>query len=367
MHPGKSGKMQYKEKFEKTYQGKKVLLTGHTGFKGSWMLCWLQQLGAIVKGYALKPEQDNGLYCLINGDSLCDSIIADIRDAKRVKDEILSFQPDFIFHFAAQPLVRLSYEQPAETFDINVMGTLHILDALRALQKPCTAVLITTDKVYDNKEADYHYKETDPLGGYDPYSASKACAELVIQSYRNSFFNPNDHALHQKAIGSARAGNVIGGGDRAKDRIIPDIIRSLEKNEPVAVRNPNAVRPWQHVLEPLSGYLLLGAKLQQEPQLYSSAWNFGPQNDDTLTVKEVVEQSLSYWKSGAYNTPQLAKQPHEAGLLKLDISKAITKLDWQPKWDTAIAIRKTLEWYKNVSAKNAAAYTASQINEYQDL
>jgi CDP-glucose 4,6-dehydratase len=328
------------------YQGKKVFLTGHTGFKGAWLLRWLHLLGAQVKGYALAPANEDDLYNLIQGETLCRSVIADLRDAARVEQEILSFQPDFIFHLAAQPLVRLSYEVPAETFLVN---------AVRKLGTPCTIVSITTDKVYENKEWVYPYRETDRLGGYDPYSASKACAELVINSYVQSFFSPDVFAQHRKAVVSARAGNVIGGGDWAKDRIIPDIVRALRAGQPVTVRNPHAVRPWQHVLEPLSGYLLLGAKLAAEPLHYGGAWNFGPHTEDNKTVGDLVSIAIAAWGSGNYEIPALVGQPHEAGLLKLDINKAVNELQWQPKYSAAQAIDKTLVWYKNFNLDRASA------------
>ena len=349
--------------FQQTYRGKKVFLTGHTGFKGSWMLAWLHLLGAQVKGYALAPENEQDLYNQIEGNNLCESVIADIRDKERLKAELLDFEPDFVFHLAAQPLVRLSYDIPAETFEVNVLGTTYLLDAIRFLKKPCAVVVITTDKVYENQEWHYPYRETDPLGGYDPYSASKAATELVVSSYRRSFFNPNDYASHQKAIASARAGNVIGGGDWAKDRIIPDIVRALQANEPIMVRNPNAVRPWQHVLEPLSGYLLLGAKLSENPTRYASAWNFGPYPDDNLTVAALAKTAVSAWGTGTYHTPPQTKQPHEAGLLTLDISKTIHELGWKPKWNTENAIQKTLEWYKTYH-NNHGVMTIEQITEY---
>jgi CDP-glucose 4,6-dehydratase len=332
-----------------SYKNKKVFLTGHTGFKGSWMLAWLHQLGAIVKGYSLAPENQFDLYNSISGDSLCDSIIADIRDKRRLEAEILSFQPDFIFHLAAQPLVRLSYEIPSETFEVNAIGTAHVLDAVRKLEKQCSVVLITTDKVYENLEWHYPYRESDRLGGFDPYSASKACAELVINSYRNSFFNKNDYSKHQKALASARAGNVIGGGDWAKDRIIPDIVRALQKNEIIQVRNPKSIRPWQHVLEPISGYLHLGLKLLEDPTKYADAWNFGPYAEDNLLVENLVKKAVGIWGHGEYKTPTITNQPHEAGLLKLDINKTINELNWKPKWNATMAITKTLIWYKESS------------------
>ncbi len=346
--------------FRYTYQGKKVLLTGHTGFKGSWLLAWLHSLGATVKGYALAPENTFDLYHVINGDQLCDSVIADIRNKEKLKKEILDFQPDFIFHLAAQPLVRYSYEYPTETFDINVMGTAHLLDAIRFLEKPCNVICITTDKVYENKEWHYPYRETDRLGGYDPYSASKAATEIVISSYRNSFYNPKQYDQHHKAIAAARAGNVIGGGDWAKDRIIPDIIRALQKNETITVRNPQAVRPWQHVLEPLSGYLHLGAKMSENPINFSDAYNFGPYLEDTLAVKNLVEIAIQKFGYGDYITPAQIDQPHEAGLLKLDINKTINELGWTPKWNAHRAIEETISWYK-IGTKQ---FTLDQIRYY---
>lgn len=354
---------------QSAYQGKKVFLTGHTGFKGAWLLQWLHLLGAKVKGYALAPENANDLYHLLGGDELCESVIADLRDPARLEAELLAFQPDFIFHLAAQPLVRLSYAIPAQTFEINALGTAYVLDAVRKLEKPCTVVLITTDKVYENKEWVFPYRETDRLGGYDPYSASKACAELIINSYTQSFFNTETFAQHQKGIASARAGNVIGGGDWAKDRIIPDIVRALASGNPVEVRNPAAVRPWQHVLEPLGGYLLLGAKLSTDPAQYGGAWNFGPYAEDNKTVGDLVSVAIESWGKGEYVHPELANQPHEAGLLKLDISKATTALRWAPKFNSQTAIAETLNWYKAYFENPAriAAYTSEAVKAYASL
>lgn len=329
-----------------TYADKKVFLTGHTGFKGSWLLSWLHMLGAEVRGYALPPDTTPNLYELLGGNQLCDSVLADLNDRPALTQALLDFRPDFVFHLAAQPLVRLSYQIPVETFQTNAIGTANLLDALRQLAKPCTVVLITTDKVYENQEWVYPYRETDRLGGYDPYSASKACAELVINSFVQSFFNPADHARHRKGIAVGRAGNVIGGGDWALDRIVPDIVRALGAGEPVQVRNPAAVRPWQHVLEPLGGYLLLGARLAQEPLRYGGAWNFGPHIQDALPVSALADTALRAWGAGTYETPALASQLHEAGLLKLDISKAYNELGWQPKYNAAAAIQKSIAWYK---------------------
>jgi len=351
------------------YNGKKVFVTGHTGFKGSWLLQWLHLLGADVKGYALAPLHTDDLYNLIDGDALCQSVIADIQDKGTLEEAILSFQPDFIFHLAAQPLVRLSYEIPSETFSVNAIGTAFVLDALRKLEKPCTVVLITTDKVYENKEWLYPYRETDGLGGHDPYSASKACAELIIHSYVHSFFPASHFGKHKKALASTRAGNVIGGGDWAKDRIIPDIIKSLLNNQPVAVRNPAAVRPWQHVLEPLGGYLVLGAALSANPEKHAGAWNFGPLLDDNKKVEELVKTAIAKWGQGSYQFPELKEQPHEATLLKLDISKAINLLGWMPRYHSGEAIEKTIDWYKSFKENKAGIkdFTISQITSYAGM
>lgn len=350
--------------FKEVYSGKKVFITGHTGFKGSWMLAWLNLLGAEIKGFSLSPENDNSLYNLIEGDSLCFSTIGDIRNSEFLKEEILNFQPDFIFHLAAQPLVRLSYEIPCETVEINAIGTANLLDAVKYLKKPCSIILITTDKVYENKEWLYPYRENDALGGHDPYSASKACAEIIISSFRNCFFNSNKFSDHRKGIAVARAGNVIGGGDWSKDRIIPDIVRALTIREEIVVRNPNSVRPWQHVLEPISGYLLLGSKLQIEPIKYSQAYNFGPFIEDNLTVQELVEIAIEKWGYGNYCVPKLSNQPHEAGMLRLDISKSIAELDWKPKINSRFAIEMTLDWYKNVNRYKEMIF--SQIENYSE-
>lgn len=344
------------------YKDKSVFLTGHTGFKGAWMLAILKTWGAKVTGYALAPdENEHALYNVINGNSTCNSVIADIRDTSKLGEALITAQPDIIFHLAAQPLVRYSYENPIETFEVNAMGTANLLEALKLLHKKCSVVIVTTDKVYENKEWDYPYRETDRLGGYDPYSASKAAAEIVVDSFRNSFFNNKDFNTHQKAIATARAGNVIGGGDWSKDRIIPDIIRALENKNPVNVRNPNAVRPWQHVLEPLFGYLLLAFKLHENPKDFCAAWNFGPYSQDTFTVMELVKKAIYIWGEGAISIADTKWQPHEAGLLKLDINKAINKLGWLPRFSATTSITNTIEWYK---AQNKEALTYLQIKNY---
>jgi CDP-glucose 4,6-dehydratase len=346
------------------YKGKKIFVTGHTGFKGTWMTAILHHLGAIVKGYALAPEDSAKFYQLFTDLSRTDSVIADIRDKEKLKAEILSFQPDFIFHLAAQPLVLRSYEIPAETFEVNVVGTANILEAIKDLNKKCTVVVITTDKVYENKEAhSILYHEEDALGGYDPYSASKAATEIVVSSFRNSFFNIQQYQSHQKAIASARAGNVIGGGDWSRDRIIPDTATALLNGKPIKVRNPGSVRPWQHVLEPLIGYLSLGASLDENPLAFSKPFNFGPHPEDHLTVKELVELAIQVWGKGSMEVNTNNNQPHEANLLKLDIKRALTELKWKPKLDAREAIRWTIDWYKKDTA-HQAAFTFEQINNY---
>lgn len=354
-----------KEFLINAYAGKKVFITGHTGFKGSWLSIWLNELGAVIKGYALAPENEKCIFNLTQPYQNAASVIADITNREKLKKEIVDFEPDFIFHLAAQPLVRLSYDKPSETFDINVTGTANLLEALKSLQKKCTVVVITTDKVYENTELDVLYNENDRLGGYDPYSASKACAEMVVSSFRNSFFNPTDFSIHQKAIASARAGNVIGGGDYSKDRIIPDIINALTANETIIVRNPHSVRPWQHVLEPLGGYLLLAGMLDKDVN-YSGAYNFGPHPQDHLTVKELVETAIKIWGNGHWQQPALIAQPHEAKLLKLDISKSKNILNWHPLLNAQQAIEMAIEWYKNAN-EDGLAFTVAQLNSYMKL
>ena len=298
--------------------------------------------------------------------SMVESVIADIRNKEELSTAILSFEPDYIFHLAAQPLVRRSYQIPAETFEVNAIGTANLLEAVNKLKGECAVVIITTDKVYENKEQHILYKETDVLGGYDPYSASKACTEIVVSSFRNSFFNLSEINRHQKAIATARAGNVIGGGDFSDNRIVPDIIRALQNNQVIEVRNPQAVRPWQHVLEPLAGYLILGSLLKDHPQLYAQAYNFGPRPLDHLSVKELVTAAIKVWGSGEWADCSSEDQPHEAGLLKLDICKATEQLKWTPKLSAAQALDWTIKWYKK-DYHNALAFSFEQIENYMKL
>jgi CDP-glucose 4,6-dehydratase len=346
------------------YRNKRVFLTGHTGFKGSWLLCWLNSLGAIVKGYSLQLDAEKVLFNLIDDKIDFENVIADIRDVETLERAIVNFQPDIVFHLAAQALVRESYKIPSQTFDINVVGTSNVLAAVNKLEKKVTVIIITTDKVYENKEQNYYYKEEDVLGGYDPYSASKAAAEIAVSSFRNSFFNRLKYPQHQKAIVSARAGNVIGGGDWSSDRIIPDIIKSLQNNQIIEVRNPSAVRPWQHVLEPLNGYLTLGKLAHENYGLIANAYNFGPLPTDHLPVKNLVEIAINCWGGGTWKDISNANQLHEAGLLMLDINKAITELKWKPKIQSREAIEWTINWYKE---GNSFDYTLEQINKYNSL
>jgi CDP-glucose 4,6-dehydratase len=352
---------------KKVFNGKRVFITGHTGFKGSWLLLWLHLLGADTKGYSLSPKTPEDFYNKICNKIPHQSVIADILDRKKLADEIHSFQPDYIFHLAAQPLVRKSYNIPSETFEINVVGTANILEATVSLKKKCVAVAVTTDKVYENAETNIAFKETDRLGGYDPYSASKACAEIVASSFSQSYFQNKKSNIYQKRIATARAGNVIGGGDWNEDRIIPDIIHHLKKGLPVPVRNPLSVRPWQHVLEPLSGYLLLaGALYDDDNEKISDAYNFGPEENDHLQVKELVALAIKNWGKGSWEDQADAAAVHEAGILKLDISRAKNELQWFPKLSSAEAIRFTIDWYKQPEDA-VFNFSVSQIRQYQQL
>lgn len=348
-----------------TYKHKKVLITGHTGFKGAWLLKVLSVLGAEIKGYALAPKTKDDLFNLINGSNICNSIIADIRDKERFEKEILNFEPDFVFHLAAQPLVRLSYEIPNETFEVNVIGTANLLDSVKKLKNKCSVVIITTDKVYFNNEWIYPYRENDRLGGYDPYSASKACVEILVDSYRNSFFNLVEYDKHKKGISVGRAGNVIGGGDWSLNRLIPDIIKSLYEDNAIIIRNPEAIRPWQHVIEPILGYLILGNKLDNFPDRFSQAYNFGPESEDSIKVEDMVKLILKKWGSGRYQIDNVENRLHEAGILKLDISKAKSELNWEPIMNSEKAIENTLKWYSTFlkDSDKIDKYTTQFIKE----
>jgi CDP-glucose 4,6-dehydratase len=358
--------------FGGAFAGKSVWLSGHTGFKGSWLATWLLQLGARVHGFALEPPTTPSLFDQLGLASELTHEIGDVRDAAALARSVNAAAPDFVFHLAAQPLVRLSYERPIETYDVNVMGTIHVLDALRAMRRPCAAVFVTTDKCYHNREWLYAYREEDPLGGHDPYSSSKAAAEIAIAAYRSSFFG-----AHPVKIASARAGNVIGGGDWALDRIVPDAIRALQRQQAIPVRNPRSTRPWQHVLEPLTGYLSLGARLAQDDDeaktaQLSSAFNFGPALTSNRTVLELVQELLKHWP-GEWTDRSDPRAVHEAKLLNLATDKAFHLLGWSPVWDFEQSIAETAAWYRRASDLGARAQsqllalTQQQIGRYESL
>ena len=332
--------------FEDLFKNRTVFVTGHTGFIGSWLTQWLCDLGAKVVGYSLKPPTNPSLFEDINLEKKLIHIIGNVNDQNKLQQTLQEHSPEFIFHLAAQPLVKISYDQPVETIQTNVIGTTNLLESIKKISSVKVCVVVTSDKCYENKEINYAYKETDALGGYDPYSASKAAAEIVTSSYRNSFFNPNNFAEHGVSLSTSRIGNVIGGGDWAKDRLVPDIVRSLSTNNEIHIRNPTAVRPWQHVLEAISGLFCLSKKMYDEPTSFAQPWNFGPLLDnENLTVSQLNSQIISEWGSGnSSNTSE--DQPHEANLLMLDSSKAINKLDWYPVYSIKEAISKTITWYK---------------------
>ena len=345
-----------------SFADKKVFVTGHTGFKGSWLAFWLIHLGADVTGFALEPDTDPSHFKLLNLPMR--SIIGDIRDPRALDKAIQDVQPEIVFHLAAQPLVRRSYREPVETFATNVMGTIHLFEACRKIETVRAIVNITSDKCYENKEWVWGYREIDPMGGYDPYSASKGCAELVTSSWRDSYFHPDQYGkTHNTLLASARAGNVIGGGDWGEDRLIPDIMRAVEAGRPVIIRNPRATRPWQHVLEPLSGYLLLGQRLLEGDATCADAWNFGPGDEDTITVLQVVRAMQEQWDHVQYDVGLDTDQPHEAGLLRLDCSKARSRLDWKPVWSTDSNFNKTISWYKSFY-EQGHILTSENLQEY---
>lgn len=350
--------------FNGFFNGKRVLITGHTGFKGSWLTLWLNALGAKVVGIAKEPITPRDNYVLSNIESKITSIIGDIRDAALLKQVFKKYQPEIVFHLAAQPLVRLSYDIPVETYDINVMGTIHVLEAIRATESVKVGVMITTDKCYENKEQIWGYRETEAMGGYDPYSSSKGAAEIAIASWRRSYFNPKDIDKHGKSISSARAGNVIGGGDWAQDRIIPDCIKSLELDKIIGIRSPQAIRPWQHVLEPLRGYMLLSKKMWYEPTKYCDGWNFGPDNESIATVWDVASKVLEYYGKGALHDLSDKHTLHEANLLMLDINKARFQLNWQPQLNLNQTIELTIDWYKKYKHENVLNLCLQQIDYY---
>jgi CDP-glucose 4,6-dehydratase len=343
------------------WRGKRVFLTGHTGFKGSWLSLWLQSLGAQVHGLALEAPSTPSLFALAQVEAgMAGHTISDIRELATVQKAMQAAQPDIVIHMAAQPLVRLSYAEPVETYATNVMGTVHVLEAARNSPSVKAIVVVTTDKCYENKEWTWGYRENEPMGGHDPYSNSKGCAELVTNAYRNSFLQSSGIA-----VASARAGNVIGGGDWAADRLVPDILRAFEQNQPVTIRNPHATRPWQHVLEPLSGYLTLAEHLYTHGQAYAEGWNFGPQDDDARPVQWIVEHMVNSWGKGASWQRDGGVHPHEANYLKLDISKAKSRLGWQPRWPLATSLELITSWHQAYLTKDdMKKLCLAQIQQY---
>ncbi len=347
------------------WRGKKVFLTGHTGFKGSWLSLLLQSAGAEVTGYALTPPTSPSLFEVADVERGMTSIIADIRDLPTLQQAIQVSKPEIVIHMAAQPLVRKSYLEPVETYSTNVMGTVNLLEAVRGSTSVKVVVNVTSDKCYENREWAWGYRENEPMGGYDPYSNSKGCAELVTAAYRNSYFHPDKYNEHGVAIGSGRAGNVIGGGDWAEDRLIPDMMRAITQSKPVSIRNPYSIRPWQHVLEPLSGYLLLAQKLYEEGPGFAEGWNFGPNEDDAKPVHWILDNLTRVWGDGASWILDGGNHPHEANYLKLDCSKAKARLNWVPKWHLDKALATIVAWQKKYQeGADMKLVTLEQINMY---
>jgi CDP-glucose 4,6-dehydratase len=352
--------------FDRFYSGRRVLVTGHTGFKGSWLAIWLHELGAEVVGIGLDPAGERDNYVLTGiGSKITADLRADIRDRARIKEIFATWQPEIVFHLAAQPLVRLSYDIPAVTYETNVMGTVNVMEAIRQTPSVKVGVMITTDKCYENKEQQAGYVETDPFGGYDPYSSSKGACEIAISSWRRSFFNPAEYGRkHTMSLASVRAGNVIGGGDWAKDRIIPDCIRALEEGRPVGIRSPKAIRPWEHVLEPLSGYLLLAKRMWEAPTEYCEGWNFGPETNSTATVWEVAETLIKCYGYGELKDASDPDAPHEAGLLMLNTDKAKTRLGWKPRLDMQGCIALTADWYRHYRERDVYGLCVEEIERF---
>jgi len=357
----------------RAFHGRRVLVTGHTGFKGGWLTVWLASLGADVTGFALPPVPGPSLFVDAGLNQVCRSVVGDIRNPALVAKVLEDSRADVVFHLAAQPLVRRSYEEPVLTLETNVMGTAHLLEAIRRTRRPCVVVVVTSDKCYENREWSYAYRENDAVGGHDLYSASKAATELVVQSYRRSFFDPERLREHGVALASARAGNVIGGGDWAQDRIVPDAIRALSAGRPVPVRNPRAVRPWQHVLEPLCGYMFLASRLLEEGDPDRSrlceAWNFGPSHECAKSVEAVVSLLIEAWGDGTWTSASQPGAPHEAGLLRLAIDKAMGRLGWSPRWDLRQAVQATALWYREhrrgIAPGKLRSFTEQQITAYR--
>jgi CDP-glucose 4,6-dehydratase len=356
----------FEKLFNGIYRDKTILVTGHTGFKGSWLVFWLLQMKAKVIGYSKNIPSNPSHFRLLQQNGLLENLIdirGDIRDNGKLEEVFMKYNPDIVFHLAAQPLVRYSYENPIETYETNVIGTLKIFETCRKVNVKAI-VNITSDKCYENKEWVWGYRENDSMGGYDPYSSSKGCAELLTSSYRNSYFNLSEYGkTHNSLLASCRAGNVIGGGDWAKYRLVTDIMAAVSKNEKVRIRNPKATRPWQHILEPLSGYLMIGQKLLEGKKEFAEGWNFGPSDEGSITVEEVVKKVKNYWDAIDYEISQNPQQLHEANLLKLDCSKAHIKLKWKDVWDSETTFKKTVNWYKNFY-KNKEILTLQDLIDY---
>lgn len=360
---GKSGSME----FLNIYKGKRVLITGHTGFKGSWLSVWLNMLGADVIGYALDPLYDDGVFVSSKvGEKIID-YREDIRNFTKLLEVFTKEEPEIIFHLGAQALVLEGYHSPLETFEVNTLGTANVLEAVRLTKSVKIAIFITTDKVYENKEWIWPYREDERLGGYDPYSASKGASELLISSYRNSFFNLKEYSKHGKSIASVRAGNVIGGGDWSENRIVPDCIKAIEKKETIEIRSPLSIRPWQHVLEPLWGYLFLGAKMMEQPSQFAEAWNFGPESENIINVGELVKKLLKNYGKGEWKDISNSKKLHEAQLLALDINKAKQLLGWHPVLNIEETIQYTVDWYKRYKNEDVNTICQEQIVDYMKL
>ena len=350
------------------WANKRVFLTGHTGFKGGWLSLWLQSLGAEVTGFALTPPTNPSLFEVANVAGGMKSIIGDIRDLDALERAMKESNPEIVIHMAAQPLVRYSYVNPVETYATNVMGTVHLFEAVRKAGSVKAVVNITTDKCYENREWEWGYRENEPMGGYDPYSNSKGCAELVTSAYRLSFFNPVDYSKHGVALASVRAGNVIGGGDWAQDRLIPDIISAFSEGRPVVIRNPHAVRPWQHVLEPLRGYVTLAERLYNDGAQFAEGWNFGPNDNDARPVEWIVNQLAEQWGEGATWSVDKGEHPHEATYLKLDISKAKSRLEWSPVLDLTQSLGMIVDWYRRHKSKeDMRQVVLDQIKKYSKI
>ena len=348
------------------WAGRRVFLTGHTGFKGGWLALWLAKRGATVRGYALDPSTDPSLFETARVGSLVEDIRGDIRDRAALDKAMREFQPEVVFHLAAQPLVRRSYVDPLGTYEMNVMGTAHVLDSIRTIASVRAALVITTDKCYLNREWHWGYRETDALGGYDPYSSSKACVEILSASFRSSFFAPERFAQHGVALATARAGNVIGGGDWSEDRLLPDLIRGFLSGEPVLIRRPHAIRPWQHVLEPVTGYIALAERLLAGEIAFADAWNFGPWDDDTWPVGRIATEMARRWSNGASWITDDAETVHEAGYLKLDSSKARAELHWLPRLKLQTALEGLVDWYRAWDGgADMHAFTLDQIEAYE--